>query len=168
MKTKNQQPRESLWVYYKIGTGTTRARLHKLVDGKYEDIDDKKTTDLAATIYKAWIDKDGAWGDYPRLLVLPRGIYASDGSGYSFSNLERDVSYHLINDLHYSRIMKCNGLTFREALAQKTRQKCLRYVNRVCNILRKLFRSRPEDDVAYPVRPLPAPFPACEASHSAP
>lgn len=137
MKSKNSK-RETLWVYYKYSTGTTRATLREYVDDNCTYVDDKATIDLAATIYKSWVDKNGTF-DYPQLLVLPRGIYISDGSGSGFGqDAERDVSYHLVDAERARRIMFYNGDTWWQSLKTKIRTKWSWW----CYKLRCLFDSR--------------------------
>jgi hypothetical protein len=119
MKNEKPKTRESLWVYYKMSTGETRATLRSYVGDSCTYVDDKPTTDLSATIYKAWIEKHG-WLEYPKFLFLPRGIYVNDGSGCGFGeNSERDASYHLVNELQYRRIMESNGYTFCQSVSRK-------------------------------------------------
>ena len=142
MKNNTKNSRESLWIYYKMSTDTTRATLRKYDGDSCSYVDDKSTTDLAAAIYKAWIEKNG-WLDYPKLLFLPRGIYVNDGSGCGFGeNSERDASYHLINELHYRRIMNCNGYTFWQSLRMNTKSWWSYKKYKIRMFFDKLFHSK--------------------------
>ena len=75
-------------VYHNLNDDTWRATKYSDEDRSL-DLDEEDKT-VAIAVCKAYADGHALSSD-PKYLILPSGVYVSNGSGYNFITQERDI-----------------------------------------------------------------------------